>query len=159
MAEIRQATERDYGEIFTLQRAAFVDEARIYQTPAVPALEESLDELTARMDHSTSWVAQRDGRIIGSVSLRNYRDGGPDIERLMTAPDCRRQGLSRQLLAAAETHAQAMGYAQIQLIVGDLATANRAIYTHLGWTEVSSEAAPGYEHVVLHTMVKRLTNS
>lgn len=155
--EIRAATERDYGAILTLQRAAFVDEARIYNTPFVPSLDETLEGLTSRMNDSTSWIAELDGRIVGAVSLRNYRDGGPDVERLMVAPDCRGAGISSLLLAALEKHAADEGHPQIQLIVGDLAVDNREIYRHLGWTEQYSHRLQGADHVLLHTMTKTPT--
>ena len=108
------------------------------------------------MHVSVSWVAVHDERIVGSVSLRTYRRGIPSIERLMVAPDCRGQGISTVLLQVAEDHARANGHTMLQLIVGDLAVANRAIYTHLGWVEESSERLAGFEHVVLHTMTKQL---
>lgn len=154
MIEIRPSAERDYGALLTLQRAAFVDEARIYNTPFVPSLDETFDELTTRMNETTSWVAELDGRIVGAVSLRNYRDGGPDVERLMVAPDRRGMGISSMLLAALERHAVDQGHHQLQLIVGDLAADNRAIYNHLGWTEQYSHRLQGADHVLLHTMSK-----
>lgn len=156
MIDIRSATVQDYGPVLTLQRAAFVDEARIYETPFVPSLDETLDELTTRMESSTSWVAELNGRIVGAVSLRNYRDGGPDVERLMVAPDCRGQGISRQLLATVEEQAIRSGFAELRLIVGDLATDNRALYNHLGWVEQFSHPLEGAQHILLHTMTKRL---
>jgi len=155
--QIRAVTLADYGAVFSLQRAAFVDEARIYGTPFVPALDETLGELSERMETSESWVALHDGRIVGAVSLRDYRVGGPDVERLMVAPDRRGTGLSRRLLRAAEEHAAADGHRRLQLIVGDLAIDNRAIYRHLGWVEQSTEPLVGFEHVILHTMTKELS--
>ena len=154
---IRAAEPRDLGQIFTLQRASFVDEARIYDTPFVPALDETFDEFTERMQASLTWVAVHDERIVGSVSLRKHDHDVPHIQRLMVAPDCRGQGISSVLLQVVEDHAQAGGHETLQLIVGDLATDNRAIYTHLGWIETSSERLAGFEHVVLHTMTKQLT--
>lgn len=157
MIDIRLSTDLDYGAVLTLQRAAFVDEARIYETPFVPSLDETLDELAARMRSSTSWVAEFDSRIVGAVSLRSYRTGGPDVERLMVAPDFRDQGISSQLLTTLEKHALANGHTHLQLIVGDLATDNRALYRHLGWVEHHSHPLEGAAHVLLHTMIKQLT--
>jgi len=74
----------------------------------------------------------------------------------MVAPDCRGQGIASVLLQAVEDAAREAGHRSLQLIVGDLATANRAIYGHLGWTEVASEHLEDFEHVVVHTMAKPL---
>ncbi len=153
---IRSLTSTDYGQVFTLQRAAFVDEARLYETPYVPALDETFEELTSRLEASNSWVATLGERIVGAISLRKYRDGVPDVERLMVAPDCRGQGIASVLLNSAEDHAREQGHEVVQLIVGDLATDNRALYRHLGWVERSTETLAGFDHVVLHTMTKPL---
>jgi GNAT superfamily N-acetyltransferase len=153
---IRPLSSADHGEVFTLQRAAFVDEARLYETPSVPALDETLEELTSRLEASTSWVATLGERIVGALSLRNYRDGIPDIERLMVAPDCRGQGIASVLLNTAEDHAREQGHQVLQLIVGDLATDNRALYRHLGWVQRSTKRLAGFDHVVVHTMTKQL---
>ena len=86
--------------MFTLQRAAFVDEGRLYGTPDVPALIETKVEFTARLAKSQSWVAVDQRRIVGAVSLRVYR-GAPDVERLMVAPDRRSEGIASKLLEVA----------------------------------------------------------
>ena len=153
---IRPVEPNDFGEVFTLQRSAFVDEARLYETPFVPALDETFDAFTARMQSSSSWAAVQANRIVGAASLRNYRDGVLDVERLMVAPDCRGQGIASVLLRVLEDAARAAGHRSLQLIVGDLALDNRSIYSHLGWTEIRSERLDGFEHVVLHTMSKPL---
>jgi len=154
--QIRPASPDDFGAIFTLQRAAFVDEARLYGTPDVPSLNETLDELTARMAQSTSFVAVDGHRIVGAVSLRTYRNDVPDVERLMVAPDRRGQGISTQLLAHVEDHAREQGQRCLQLVVGAVAETNRAIYRHLGWVDHSIESLEGFDDVILHTLVKQL---
>ena len=154
--DIRLASEEDYGPLFTLQRAAFVDEARIYGTPFVPSLDETFDEFTVRLGVSTSWVAQLERRIVGAVSLRRYREGGPDVERLMVAPDCRGMGIASSLLSTLERYAASSGETHLQLIVGDLADDNRSIYRHLGWVSQHSHQLEGREHVLLHSLRKTL---
>lgn len=153
---LRPLVAADYGEAFTLQRAAFVDEARIYGTPFVPALDETFDEFSTRLDDSVSWAALLGARIVGAVSLRSYRPGGPDVERLMVAPDCRRQGIASILLTVAEDHARDAGYDSMQLIVGADATTNRSMYKALGWIESDGTPLEDFPKVVVHTMTKHL---
>ena len=88
--KIEQLKKENYGEVFTLQRAAFVNEARLYGTPDTPALNEEFNEFSARMSGSYSWIAIDGNRIVGAVSLRTY-SGAPDVERLMVAPDSKNQ--------------------------------------------------------------------
>ncbi len=152
---IRLATPADVGEIFTLQRAAFVDEARLYETPHVPPLWETFEECGVRLDASTSWVAADGHRIIGAVSQRLVHEV-PHVERLMVAPDRRGERLATALLDAVESHARASGIGALQLIVGDLAVDNQAIYEHLGWTRVSTFPLEDYPTVILHAMEKVL---
>lgn len=153
--KIRPELAADHGEMYTLQCAAFVDEARLYGTPDVPSLNETLVDLSERLAQSESWVAVDNYRIVGAVSLRTYR-GNPDIERLMIAPDRRGEGISSKLLEVAERSAFDAGHRSIQLIVGDLAVDNQRIYEHLGWQRTSTSHLPEYENVVLHNMTKNL---
>lgn len=156
--EIRSAVPVDSGEIFVLQRAAFVDEARLYGTPDVPALIESFIELNNRLAQSESWIAVDKNRIVGAVSLRAY-DDTVDVERLMIAPDRRGEGISTRLLQVLESAAFNAGHHSLQLVVGDLAVDNHRMYEHLGWHRVDSFYAYGYKQVLLHKMMKRLVAS
>ena len=140
---LRLATPEDFGEVFALQRAAFVEEAIAYGTVDVPSLTETLDQLRQRMTQSSNMVAVDNGRIVGSVSLRRYREGGADIERLMVAPDRRREGISALLLDALEKSLRDQGEPAVQLIVGEILAGNRALYDGRGYEFVSREQAPG----------------
>lgn len=141
------------GELFCLQRCCFVDEAVLYGTPAVPPLEETFDEFTTRLGQSTTLVALTGSRIVGAVSIREYRDPYPDIERLMVAPDLRRGGLALALLASAHEVVRSAGHVGAQLIVGEIATKNQALYTQAGYQ--LGETHTILETVELRTMIKR----
>jgi len=145
----------NYGEIFTLQLAAFVDEARLYKTPEVPALIESFDEFGERLSVSNSWVARDCGRLIGAVSLRS-KQGIPEVERLMVAPDRRGEGVGSLLMKKVEMASRESGQSMLKLVVGDLAQSNQQIYEHLGWVRSSTSVLEGSSSVVLHTMTKLL---
>lgn len=60
------------------------------------------------------WAALDDGRVVGVASLyREPRPGGPEqgwrLRGMATAPDARRRGVGRALLAAAVEHVAAHG--------------------------------------------------
>jgi len=106
---IRTATRDDYGEIFTLQRAAYAEEPIDPQTANVPALIETFDEAQLRLDKSTTTVAVDGFRIIGAVSVRTRNDHHPEIDRLMIAPDQSGLGVDSLLLAEVERRLPTLG--------------------------------------------------
>ena len=62
MADVSEVTVRpirpeDAGEVLTLQRAAFVQEALIYGTPEMPPLTQTLEELEAELRDNLGCVA------------------------------------------------------------------------------------------------------
>ena len=55
--EIRPITPADAGEVLTLQRAAFVQEAQIYGSTDMPPLTQTLEELEAELVENLGRVA------------------------------------------------------------------------------------------------------
>ena len=74
------------GEILTLQRAAYVTEGQIYNTPFLPALTQSYDELVAELGEMVSFKATVRGRIVGAVRV-SVRGPVAEVGRLIVAPD------------------------------------------------------------------------
>ncbi len=107
--DIRDAARQDAGELLTLQRACWVQEAIANDTLDIPPLRETLDEVEESLSRWSTWVLRRAGRLVGSV--RGRLVGGPqgecswEIGRLMVAPDRQGSGLGRALLAHAEARA------------------------------------------------------
>jgi GNAT superfamily N-acetyltransferase len=91
------------------------------------------------------WVAERDGRVVGSVQLApsrrsNGRHRG-DVQKMMVLREMRGQGIGRRLLAAVEAHAAAIGLTLLVLdtVVG---LAGDRMYRAAGWREVG--VIPGF---------------
>ncbi|WP_279234552.1 hypothetical protein [Microbacterium sp. SS28] len=57
--EVRGIRIEDAGEILTLQRAAFVQEALIHGTPDMPPLTQTLDELGYQLRDDLGRLASR----------------------------------------------------------------------------------------------------
>ena len=65
---VRPAARADAGEILTLQRACWIQEAVANDMWDVPALHESLDQVvTADLEAWTTFVLRSAGRLVGSV--------------------------------------------------------------------------------------------
>ncbi len=94
---ITPAVRADAGELMTLQRACWVQEAIANDTLRVPPLFEGLDDVLAWLPEWDTYVVRVAGRLVGAVRGRREAEVW-DIGRLMVAPDLQRRGLGRALL-------------------------------------------------------------
>ena len=138
--ELRPATRGDAGELYTLQRACWLQELEANPGVTIPALTESLDDVVAGLASHHTVVLRRGGRLIGSVRGRLV-DGAWDIGRLMVAPDLQGEGLGRMLLEHAESLAppDATSYA---LFTGAGSLANLRMYKKAGYRLRPERQAP-----------------
>ena len=96
--EIVPATLADAGELLTLQRACWMQEAAANDSVAgIPALQETLADVQEWVTTWTSYVVRVEGRLVGAVRGRLVGDAW-DIGRIMVAPDLQGRGLGRVLL-------------------------------------------------------------
>lgn len=129
-----------YGELYTLQRAAFVDEAMAYATPDVPALTETFTEFKTRTRDLDRLLIAADGfRIVGAVGAR-LTDGAPSLERLMTAPDRRGEGIGHSLVESIIDHYRSAGFPEVRAVVGDRNSRLLAFYGSLDFSTVGRTA-------------------
>jgi ribosomal protein S18 acetylase RimI-like enzyme len=134
--EIRPIRVDDAGEVLTVQRAAFVDEALIYGDPDMGPLTQTLDELRYELRDNLGCVASVDGRLVGA--LRAVVDGDMLlIGRIAIAPDQQGEGIGSALLDAAERRGIEHGCREAELFTGSMSTTNLALYRHLGYEESS----------------------
>ncbi len=141
--EVSAAVPADAGEVYTLQRACWLQELEANPGVVIPALTESLDDVVAGLATHSTWVVRRAGRLVGSVRARPTSRGGWDIGRLMVAPDLQGQGLGRLLLAHAEAAAPP-GATTYLLFTGARSTANLRMYKKAGYRlRPDLEAPPG----------------
>lgn len=146
--ELRSAVPADAGELLTLSRACWLQEAREHDSFAIPALNEDLEQVRAWMAQWHTWVVRSSGRLIGAVRAR--REGEVwDIGRLMVAPDLQGRGLGRALLRYAEQAAPADvdGYL---LHTGARSAANLRMYRRAGYRVQQRSDYQGVPTVSLH---------
>ncbi len=135
--QIGPATPADAGEIYTLQLAAYVAEAQLYDDPHLPALVQPLEDLAAELGESLALKATAGHRIVGAV--RGRLDATVlRIGRLVVAPDLQGRGIGTRLLTAIE--AAATGRAEwLTLFTGHLSSANIRLYERHGYEETHRE--------------------
>ncbi|MCO7203539.1 GNAT family N-acetyltransferase [Microbacterium sp. CnD16-F] len=139
-ARIRPITVDDAGEVLTLQRAAFVQEALIYDAVDMPPLTQTLDEVRAELEDNLGCVALDGERMVGCVRARVDGDLLL-IGRIAIAPDQQGSGLGTALLSAVEERGREAGATTAELFTGSLSEANLRLYEREGYEE--SERVPG----------------
>ncbi len=132
--QIRGIHPDDAGEVLTIQRAAFVQEAQIYGSADMPPLTQTLDGLRAELEVNLGCVAVAGTRIVGAVRAR--RDGDLLlIGRIAIAPDQQGEGVGSRLLAAVERRGADAGAREAELFTGSLSAANLRLYEREGYVE------------------------
>ncbi len=133
---ITAAQEQDAGEIMTVQRAAYVSEALLYDTTRLSALAEPMAEILESIAAGEVLVAKMGSRIVGAV--RGVRkDDECSVERLVVAPDMRGRGIGAALLRAVEDGST--GVRRFVLHTGDRSQENIYLYRKVGYTETHRE--------------------
>ncbi len=125
----------DAGELLTLQRAAFVTEAQLYDDPRLPALTETLEELRAAL--GLALTAREGARLVGAVRAR-VADGVLHVARLVVAPDQQGRGIGSALLAAVERAAGPQARTAV-LFTGARSSGNLRLYRRAGYVEQRRE--------------------
>ena len=144
--ELRALPPGAVGELLTLQRAAYVSEAQLYDDVRLPALVQTPDELADELAQSSCLAALAGSRLVGAVRTRE-RDGVLHVGRLVVAPDLQGRGIGTRLLLAAE---RSTTLPRAALFTGARSTANLRLYRRHGYVETAREPVrPGLELVHL----------
>jgi GNAT superfamily N-acetyltransferase len=144
--ELRTLPSGAVGELLTLQRAAYVTEAQLYDDVRLPALVQTPDELADELARSSCLAALAGSRLVGAVRARE-RDGVLHVGRLVVAPDLQGRGIGTRLLLAAE---RSTTLPRAALFTGARSTANLRLYSRHGYVETAREPVrPGLELVHL----------
>jgi GNAT superfamily N-acetyltransferase len=151
---VRPIRPEDAGEVMTLQRAAFVQEALIYGTPNMPPLTQTLAEVESELQQNDGCVAHIGPRMVGAVRARCDGDLLL-IGRIAIAPDQQGRGIGSRLLAAVEAAGRDAGATEAELFTGSLSEANLRLYEREGYVE--SERVDGDDGIQQVFLRKRLS--
>jgi GNAT superfamily N-acetyltransferase len=131
----------DAGELFTLQRAAFVTEAQVYGDPHIPPLVQTLkgleEELTRGRGVKATWGHRLAGAVRGRIEGATCLVG-----RICVAPDLQGRGVGSALLEAFEA-SLALEVARFELHVGSLSLPHLRLFGRFGYHEFRRERTHG----------------
>jgi GNAT superfamily N-acetyltransferase len=150
---IDRITAEHAGELLTIRRAAFVSEAQLYNDPHIPALTQTLEELSADIERDDvvtlgAWLGPR---LVGSIRV-GIEDDKATIGRLAVVPDLQARGIGAQLLFAV------LGYLpestkEVWVFTGQDSKHNIALYNKAGFDhqfdEVSGDLTYAYLRKIL----------
>lgn len=145
---IQRATAADLPELLAVQKVAYQSEAEIYGDMSLPALRQSLSELTGDFGRMRFLKGVVNGKIVASV--RGYDDGQgtAHILRLSVLPYFRGRRLGHRLVAAIEQEFPKTR--RYEIFTGHRSAVNIHIYTKLGYKRFKTEPfSPAVEWVYM----------
>lgn len=147
---LRPATSADLPTV-----AALVDAAYAHYVPIIGRRPRPMDDdHGARLARGELFVLEEGAQILGVMTMY-AQDAAMHVFNVAVRPDAQGRGLLRQLIGFAEGAARARGLPRLTLFTNVVMTANRAIYAHLGFTELREETTPdGYEIVFMERPIE-----
>jgi tRNA (guanine37-N1)-methyltransferase len=141
---IAPAVQADVGELFTLQRACWLQELEANPGVPIPALLETPEDVRRWLGEWTTFTARAGGRLVGAARGRlegPADDRAWDIGRVMVAPDLQGRGLGRRLLELIQEAAPAEA-TSYSLFTGAGSAANQRMYKRAGF-RLTGSPEPG----------------
>ncbi len=133
---INRANQKDIPEILALQKIAYRSEAELYGDDSVPALGQSLEQISADFDRMLFLKAVVNGKIIGSIRGIRTEDTA-HVSRVIVHPYFQRKGLATRLIRQIE---QELGDVRIyEAFTGHQSLRNLHLYGKLGYRQVRTE--------------------
>jgi ribosomal protein S18 acetylase RimI-like enzyme len=139
---LRRATAEDLPAITALIEAAYSKYLTRMGKPPAPLLRDYGPSIEA----GTTWVT---GSPVSAVLTLYPREDHLYVENVAVHPDAQGRGLGRALMGFAEEEAGRRGLPRMALVTHEVMTENQAIYSRLGYTEVSRRAEDGYRRIYM----------
>lgn len=147
---IRGARDDEFDEVAALLVDAYAEYAARMSPDAWASFAQDIGNVRGRMIESDVVVAERAGRLVGSVTLfthhRGVRSGTVGVRLLAVRPDARGTGVGRALMEHAITRARNEGQTRVVLATTQDMDSARDLYEKMGFhrePELDHEPAPG----------------
>lgn len=155
---VRPAQPRDYDDVARVTRNSYL--AAGYFDDAKHPYMVRIQQVADRAALAPIWIAERDGQVVGSVTLALAGDEFADIARpdelefrmLVVDPAVQRGGVGRALVQAIIAHARTLeGITGVSLTTGQDWHSAHALYESTGFTR-----APERDWLIPETQIKLL---
>jgi ribosomal protein S18 acetylase RimI-like enzyme len=134
---IERAEKRDLKNILSLQKIAYLSEAKIYNDYTIPPLVQTLNEIKEEFENHVFIKAVAENKIIGSVRAQMINSKTCYIGRLIVHPDFQNQGIGTQLMEKIEEIFNECE--KFELLTGHRSEKNRHIYEKRGYGVFKTE--------------------
>jgi ribosomal protein S18 acetylase RimI-like enzyme len=133
---IDKANLEDLQEILDLQYLAYQSEAKLFNSPNIPPLTQTLKEVETEFETAVFLkLVNEDGHIVASV--RAYSDDGTlHIGKLMVHPDLQGQGIGTKLLREIENTCPHKRY---ELFTSTKSERNIKLYERMGYVKFKEQ--------------------
>jgi putative acetyltransferase len=101
------------------------------------------------------WVAMQGTELAGFFGLEPAGPDAAELRRMYVAPEMRRMGLGRALLAWAEKEALKLGYSRLDLSTSELQGPALALYRQAGYQETGAAIADAPSNKTIGGGVRR----
>lgn len=155
MAVVRLAARDDATAISRVIAEAFGRLREQYTPEAFEVVASTPDEILSRFDEGPQWVAEFDGRIVGTVSVA-VEDGDLYVRSMAVAPHAQGQGVAHKLLDAIDEYAVGTSHDRIFLYTTYFTPGAKELYEKHGYTWVRDTPADEWYGVPGLEMDKRI---
>lgn len=152
--EIRTADIDDAPCIESILHESFVEYEPQYTKEGFAATALAKDQIEVRMSEGPSWIALRDGKIVGTVSAVPKGDS-LYIRGMAVLPSARGQKVGELLLKHVESFASERGYQALTLSTTPFLNRAIRLYEHYGFTRCNGGPSDLFG-TPLFTMTKKL---
>ena len=137
---VRLATVDDASEISSVLLAAFGAIREHYTDEAFDAVTPKRDEIERRFAEGPIWIAELDGKIVGTVSLTTEADRFY-VRSMAVLPEAQGKGVGGELLEALHEHAADGDHERIFLYTLPFEKGARAMYEKFGYKWIRDTTA------------------
>ena len=150
--EILPASIGDAECLLELQKAAFIQQAEIYNDYTIPPLVESIDEFKTAFENHAIYKTVINSSIIGSVRV-HVENSTCFISRLVVNPTQQNRGIGKALMAFVEK-SYSSRVTRFELFTGHKSENNISLYKRLGYTVFKTDT----NYVVPVIYMEKLVN-